>query len=135
MANYSDGLTNLDLPRYLEHVRKQDKIGAFIAVRPTYSFHVVNVGEDGQVRGIRAVGDADLWINGGFFVFKRGIFDVIRPGEDLVREPFSRLIEANQLTSYRHEGFWACMDTFKDKQLFDDMDARGERPWEVWRTH
>ena len=72
--------------------------------------------------------EADLWINGGFFAFKREIFDYLKDGEELVEEPFQRLIGLAQLTAYRHQGFWACMDTFKDKQAFDDMDARGEHP-------
>ena len=80
------------------------------------------------------VSESDFWVNSGFFAFKREIFDYLKEGEDLVQEPFRRLIGLHQLTAYRHEGFWACMDTFKDKQAFDDMDARGDTPWQVWRS-
>jgi glucose-1-phosphate cytidylyltransferase len=134
LANYSDGLSDLPLDEYLGQFRRQDKIASFACVRPSQSFHTVSVGGDGLVRDIRHVNDADFWINGGFFAFKREIFDYLKEGEDLVQEPFQRLIGLQELTAYRHEGFWACMDTLKDKQVFDDMNARGETPWQVWRA-
>jgi len=134
LANYSDGLSDLPLGDYLEHFRHQDKIASFVCVRPSQSFHTVSLGGDGLVQDIRHVGESGLWINGGFFAFKRAIFDYLKEGADLVQEPFHRLIGLQQLTAYRHEGFWACMDTFKDKQTFDDMNARGDTPWRVWKA-
>jgi glucose-1-phosphate cytidylyltransferase len=134
LANYSDGLSDLPLDRYLDHFHGQDKIASFVSVRPNQSFHTVSVDRGGVVRDIRHVSDADLWINGGFFVFKREIFDYLKDGEELVEEPFQRLIGLEQLIAYRHEGFWACLDTFKDKQAFDDMNARGHVPWQIWRS-
>jgi len=74
-------------------------------------------------------------INGGFFVFRNEIFDWVRPGEELVEQPFRRLAAARKLLAYRHDGFWACMDTFKDKQLLEDMYSRGQVPWEVWKAN
>jgi glucose-1-phosphate cytidylyltransferase len=134
LANYSDGLSDLPLPEYLEHFRRQDRIASFVGVRPSQSFHAVSLGRNSLVLDIRHVGSSDLWINGGFFAFKREIFDYLKEGEELVEEPFQRLIQIEQLTAYRHHGFWACMDTLKDKQLFDDMDARGNTPWAVWKA-
>lgn len=133
LANYSDGLTDLPLSEYLDRVRAQDKVASFVCVRPGQSFHAVSFGEGGVVRDIRHVSGSDLWINGGFFAFKHEIFDYMKEGEELVEEPFQRLIEREQLIAYRHPGFWACMDTFKDKQSFDEMNARGEMPWAVWK--
>jgi glucose-1-phosphate cytidylyltransferase len=133
LANYSDGLSDLPLDKYIQRFRAQDRVGSFLCVRPSQSFHSVCLGEDGLVRNITHVSGADLWINGGFFAFKREIFDYMKDGEELVEEPFQRLIGADQLTAYRYEGFWACMDTLKDKQSFDDMEARGDTPWKVWR--
>jgi glucose-1-phosphate cytidylyltransferase len=135
LANYSDGLADLYLPDYLEHFQSRDKIAAFVQVRPTQTFHLVSTGENGLVTDIRDLRQAGLWINGGFFVFRRDIFDYLGEGEELVQEPFHRLIREGQLIAYPHHGFWACMDTFKDKQAFDDMDASGNTPWEVWSTH
>lgn len=77
--------------------------------------------------------ETDLRINGGYFLFRREIFDYMRPGEELVEEPFDRLIAANELLTYPHDGFTATMDTFKDKQHFDELYSKGRAPWEVWR--
>jgi glucose-1-phosphate cytidylyltransferase len=134
LANYSDGLSDLPLNEYLDHFREQDRIASFVGVRPSQSFHTLSLGEDSLVRDIRHVGSSDVWINGGFFAFKREIFTYLKEGEELVEEPFQRLIRGEQLVAYRHHGFWACMDTLKDKQAFDDMEARGDRPWQVWRA-
>ena len=134
LANYSDGLSDLSLAAYLDHFHRQNTIGSFVCVRPSQSFHVVSLADDDRVQDIRHTAEAGLWINGGFFAFKREIFDYLKEGEDLIQEPFQRLIGVQQLTAYRHEGFWACMDTFKDKQAFDDMNARGDTPWQVWKS-
>ena len=134
MANYSDGLSDLDLPHYIEHFQKQNKVAGFLCVQPSQSFHVVSLDERGQVANIGPVKNAALWINGGFFIFKQDIFEYMRTGEELVIEPFQRLIEARQLATYRNPGFWACMDTFKEKLLFDEMYARGDMPWAVWNN-
>jgi len=134
MANYADGLCDLPLPEYLAYFRRHDRIASFLCVRPNHTFHIVSLTHDGLVSGIRHVADAGVSINGGFFIFKKDIFRYIKDGEELVEEPFRRLIADEQLIAYRYEGFWACMDTFKDKQLFDSMYARGETPWQVWKT-
>ena len=88
--------------------------------------------DDGIVRTFRAGHASDSWINGGFFIFRPGIFEFMRPGEELVVEPFQRLIEARELIAYRHRGFWASMDTLRDKQLLEDMLDRGDTPWLPW---
>jgi len=133
LANYSDGLSDLALPEYLAHFRTMDKVASFVSVRPNQSFHVVSAGPDGLVTDIRAMDDSDLLINGGFFAFKSEIFDHLAPGEELVNAPFRRLIDKGELIAYRHRGFWSAMDTFKDKQRFDDMESRGDTPWAVWK--
>jgi glucose-1-phosphate cytidylyltransferase len=102
-------------------------------VKPSQTFHFVSTEQNGLVTSITDIRQADLVINGGFFVFKREIFDYIRPGDELVQEPFQRLIEQQKLAGYVYNGFWACMDTYKEKQHLEDIVARGEVPWEVWR--
>ena len=79
--------------------------------------------------------EQELWINGGFFVFRHDIFDYVREGEELVEQPFARLAAERKLATVRWNGFWQCMDTFKDKISFDRMEARGECPWMSWRNH
>lgn len=132
MANYSDGLSDLDLNAYLAHFYAQDKIASFLSVKPSQSFHHVEHDANGLVTSISAVDQGNFWINGGFFIFKRQIFDYLHAGEELVAEPFQRLIAAQQLVTYCNPGFWACMDTFKEKKLFDDLYASGRTPWAVW---
>jgi glucose-1-phosphate cytidylyltransferase len=134
MANYADGLSDLDLNLYLEHFYRTNKIASFLCVQPSQSFHVVSVEDDDLVEKIEPVSKSDLWINGGFFVFKKEIFDYIQPGEELVVEPFQRLIAKKELIGYRNPGFWACMDTLKEKMMFDDMYTQGEMPWAVWES-
>jgi glucose-1-phosphate cytidylyltransferase len=134
LANYTDGLSDLPLPDAIEHFRKHDKIACFLSVKPTHSFHVVSMNDETEVSSIRHLTKAGIWINGGYFIFKKSIFDFIRPGEELVNEPFQRLIENRQLITYKYEGFWVSMDTFKDKQMLDEMYSRGEVPWELWKN-
>jgi glucose-1-phosphate cytidylyltransferase len=132
LANYTDGLADLDLNAYLQNFLLQGTVASFLAVQPSQSFHVVRMDGDGLVANIEPVAKADLWINGGFFAFHRSIFDYIHPGEELVIEPFQRLVQERQLMAQRHLGFWACMDTFKEKKLFDEMYASGNMPWALW---
>lgn len=132
MANYADGLADLDLDLYLDHFYQSNKIASFLAVQPSQSFHVVSVGQDSVVQNIQPVGNSGLWINGGFFIFKQEIFDYMQQGEELVVEPFQRLIAKNELIAYRNPRFWACMDTLKEKMMFDEMYATGNTPWMVW---
>lgn len=133
MANYSDGLCDLPLGGYVERFRQSDAIASFISVRPSQSFHVVSVEDSGIVRDIEPMNDVNVWINGGFFLFRREIFDYMRDGEELVEAPFKRLIQERRLTAQRYEGFWSAMDTFKDKKTLDDLYAKGNAPWEIWK--
>jgi glucose-1-phosphate cytidylyltransferase len=133
LANYSDGLSDLNLTEYVARFRAMDKVAAFLSVRPSQSYHVVTAGPDGLVSDIRSVEESDVLINGGFFVFKKEIFDHLAAGEELVEAPFRRLVDKGELIAYRHRGFWSAMDTFKDKQRFDDMESQGNTPWAVWK--
>jgi glucose-1-phosphate cytidylyltransferase len=133
LANYSDGLTDLPLNALIEFHRRTGKVGTFLCVSPAQSFHTVSLEADGRVTGIQDLSRSGININGGFFAFNRRIFDYIKDGEELVQEPFQRLIEARQLAAFQYGGFWASMDTFKDKQRLDDLHTKGEPPWAVWR--
>jgi glucose-1-phosphate cytidylyltransferase len=134
LANYSDGLTDMDLTHQLTQFHRRDAVGSMMLVKPIHqSFHFAKLAEDDSVAQITSLGETDLWINGGFFILRREVFDYIEQGEELVHQPFMRLTEHGKLHGYRHSGFWSCMDTFKDKRMLDDMYNRGDRPWEVWR--
>ena len=134
MANYADGLTDTNLADMLDFFKNSGKIASCICVKPAQSFHVVNIEDAGLVCNIECVRDSDVLINGGFFIFKREIFNYIRPGEELVVEPFQRLIAEKQLIGYRAKKFW-CMDTFKEHQELNDMYNQGNASWEVWKTN
>ena len=126
--------TDLSLPDLIEYFRATNKIACFVGVEPTASFHVASVEPDGVVREIEHIAKSGSVVNGGFFVFRREIFDYIQEGEELVDQPFHRLIAERQLVTYPYDGFWACMDTFKEKQQLDELYSRGNAPWEVWHT-
>jgi len=135
LANYADGLTDLYFPDYLAEFQASGKTAAFLSVRPTQSAHVVTVQGKNEVAAIQSFHEADIWINGGFFIFRKEIFKHIKDGEELVEEPFKRLIASKQLMTRRHDGLWVAMDTFKDKRFLDDLMDRGEASWEVWKKH
>lgn len=131
LANYSDGLTDCPLPVLIDEFKQSGTIGTMLLVQPTASFDLVAVGPEGLVRDIQGLSSTDIWINGGFFVFDNSIFRYIHSGEELVYQPFRRLIEQKALRGYKHSGFWRCMDTFKDKQHLEELESNGA-PWRVW---
>jgi glucose-1-phosphate cytidylyltransferase len=133
LANYSDGVSDLPLPPMIEFAQEREAVACFVGVTPTQSFHLVQTEQSGRVQSIRHVKDVGMRVNGGFFVLRPEIFDWIRPGEELVEQPFQRLAAAGKLYAYPHDGFWACMDTFKDRQLLEDLYTSGRVPWEVWK--
>lgn len=132
LANYVDGLTDLVLPHQIDYFLAKKTVACFLGVTPTASFHTVSVEPDGVVNSISHIARSGNLINGGFFVFRQELFNYINEGEDLVEEPFRRLIAERQLITYPYGGFWACMDTFKEKQQLEDLHAHGHAPWRVW---
>jgi glucose-1-phosphate cytidylyltransferase len=135
LANYSDGLTDLPLPQQLEHFHQQGKVASFVCVRPNLSYHLVSLQEGTSlVADIHAIDNGDVRINGGYFIFKKEIFNYMRDKEELVMEPFHRLLREKQLMGYAYDGFWASLDTFKDRQLLENLYSTGAAPWEIWKT-
>jgi glucose-1-phosphate cytidylyltransferase len=134
LANYSDNLTDFHLPNLIESFYQRNKTAAFLCVRPSLSCHFVSMDSGGLVQEIKSIGDSDIRINGGYFVFKRSIFDYIKDGEELVQEPFCRLIQTQDLMAYTYDGFWKSMDTFKEKQELDDLSGKGIAPWQLWKS-
>ena len=133
LANYADGLTDLWLPDYLKAFNARRKVASFLAVHSSQSFAVARIDDADLCTAMETLSDSEIWINGGFFIFRHEIFDHIGPGEDLVFEPFARLIAAKQLMAYRHGGFWQAMDTFKDRQELEERYQGGDAPWLVWK--
>jgi glucose-1-phosphate cytidylyltransferase len=129
LANYGDVLTDAPLDRMVEILVDSGKTALLLGARPLYNFHVVDIGGDDVIRGISDVTTTGIRINGGFFVFRRDVLTAIQEGEDLVDEPFRRLIQADQLIAYPYDGFWAPMDTLKDQQLLECLHRSGKAPW------
>ena len=135
LANYSDGLSDVPLPEQIETFKKSGAIGCFLSVRPNLSYHFVAVDSAGQVQGFRNIIQSGLRVNGGFFIFRKEIFDYIKEGEELVEEPFSRLVAERKLLAYHYDGFWVPMDTAKDKARLDELHGSGKPPWYVWTAN
>lgn len=133
LANYSDGLSDLHLPTLVDNFVAGPCLGAVLCVRPPLSYHAIEIGKDQRVESVHPFTEVGPLINGGFFVLRREIFDYYKDGEDLVVHGFPRLVEKRLLLGHRHEGFWASMDTFKDKQALEELYSRGDAPWELWR--
>ncbi len=113
----------MPLPQQFDHFHDQGKVASFLCVRPNLSYHLVSLqqGNGSLVSEIHAINNGNVRINGGFFIFKKKIFDYMRDKEELVIEPFHRLVAEKQLIGYPYDGFWASMDTFKDKQQLESL--------------
>jgi glucose-1-phosphate cytidylyltransferase len=131
LANYSDGLTNAPLDEMIDCFKKSNKIGCFIAIHPPITFHLAEFDGQDSVRRLRSSQESEIWINGGYFSFRNKIFDFIQEGEELVVQPFERLIAGGHLMAYKYEGFWRAMDTLRDRQLLEDMVEHGDMPWRL----
>ena len=132
LANYGDVLTDAPLPSLIEDFRKRDAVAAFIRVPPSYTFHVVGMKDDHHVSHIEDIKTTGIWLNGGYFIFRPEIFDAIGPDDELVEEPFARLIAAGKLQGDPYEGYWAPMDTLKDVQALQAAFDADRPPWAVW---
>jgi glucose-1-phosphate cytidylyltransferase len=133
LANYADGLTDLDLGRYVDNFVASGRTACFLTVPAPHTFHIVHADADGFVERLEHIASSPVRINAGYFAFRREIFDVINPGEELVLEPFQRLMERRDLIAVPYDGFWQNMDTFKDKVQLDEIAASDAAPWRVWQ--
>ncbi len=131
-ATYADGVADIDLRALLDFHAAHGDLATLTVVRPELQFGITELNGDGRVRGFREKPRSEHWVNGGFFCFEPGALEYI--GEDAVleREPLERLAADGRLHAYRHEGFWDCMDTYKDAVLLNDIWSRGDAPWKVW---
>jgi glucose-1-phosphate cytidylyltransferase len=132
LANYSDGLSDVNLDMLVDKFVGSGRLACFVSVKPRASFHMIAMDSEGVVKSIEHITRTGARINGGFFLFRREVFRYIKDGEELVEQPFRRLIAEGQLLSYPHNGFWACMDTFKELQELEDLHGRGKAPWTIW---
>lgn len=133
LANYADGLSDVPIDRMIADFEAKQATASFAGVNTLSSFHTVQATPGGLATRIDTLSDREILINGGYFVLRQSIFDEMKENEELVEQPFQRLIEKKKLAVYRHTGFWRAMDTFKDKISFDRMEAQGQCPWMLWK--
>jgi len=132
LANYGDVLTDAPMDRIVEEFVASDAVGSLLAVRPQDSFHVVHL-EGGKVTGFESPADMNLRVNGGYFVLRQGIFDYLHAGEDLVTDACVRAAAAGRMRAVPYDGFWAPMDTLKERGKLEELYRTGASPWAVWR--
>lgn len=135
LANYADGLSDLDLETHVNSFKKGTSTACFISIPAPHTFHIVHSDPQNYVVKLELVASSPVRINGGFFVLRKEIFDEMRPGEELVVEPFERLMKQRKLIAVPYDGFWRNMDTFKDKIQLDEMVTQGKTPWQVWNKN
>jgi glucose-1-phosphate cytidylyltransferase len=131
-ATYADGVADVDLAALLDFHRAQGGLASLTVVQPHLQWGVVELGDEGRVSGFVEKPRSAHWINGGFFCFEPGVLDYLDEESVLEREPLSRLAADGQLHGFRHEGFWDCMDTYKDAVVLNDLWAGGTAPWQIW---
>lgn len=126
---YADGVADIDLRALLAAHRAHGRLATVTVVRPELPFGVAQVEADGRVSGFREKPRAEQWANGGFLVFQPEVAAYLAEDSVLEREPLERLAAAGELHAYRHDGFWDCMDTYKDAALLNDLWEQGLAPW------
>ena len=131
-ATYADGLADVDLAALLGFHRGHGALATMTVVRPLLQFGVTELDLDGRVTGFREKPRAEHWINGGFFCFQAGALEYLDSEDALERAPLERLVAGGELRAHRHEGFWECMDTYKDAVALNDLWAAGRAPWRMW---
>jgi glucose-1-phosphate cytidylyltransferase len=131
-ATYADGLADIDLAQLLAFHDDHGALATMTVVRPELQFGITELdGADGRVLGFREKPRSEHWINGGFFCLRTGVFSYLEVDSVLERGPLEGLAAAGELRAYRHEGFWECMDTYKDAVALNDLWASGAAPWRV----
>jgi glucose-1-phosphate cytidylyltransferase len=130
-ATYADGVADIDLDRLLEFHREQGALATVTVVRPHLQWGVAELRGD-AVTGFVEKPRSEHWINGGFFCFEPGALRYIGEKSVLEREPLEHLAGDGQLRAFRHEGFWDCMDTYKDAVVLNDLWSAGRAAWRIW---
>jgi len=130
-ATYADGVADVDLGGLLEFHQGHGGLATVTVVRPDLQWGVAELRGD-AVTGFVEKPRSEHWINGGFLCFEPGVFDYLDEGSVLEREPLSRLASDGELRAFRHEGFWDCMDTYKDAVILNDLWTAGRAPWRLW---
>lgn len=130
---YADGVADIDLDALVAAHRRSGATATMTVVRPELPFGVAHLNGGDVVAGFSEKPRSQHWVNGGFFCFEPSVLDLLTPDTVLERGPLERLAGTGSLRAFRHEGFWECMDTYKDAVTLNDLWARGEAPWKLWK--
>ena len=133
LANYGDVLTDAPMNDLIKQFANTEAVAQLLAVKPQDSFHVVDIEGDSTVTGLTAVASMAMRINGGYFVFRKEIFDYLNQDEDLVMDACMRAAKDGRLRAAQYDGFWAPMDTLKERSALEEQYRRGNSPWALWR--
>jgi glucose-1-phosphate cytidylyltransferase len=133
LCTYGDGIASVDLRALQEFHSSHGKTATMTTTRPYSRFGVVDINDDGDVASFREKPQTDDWINIGYFIFEPAVFDYI-DGDSTVleQEPLHRLADEDQLSAFRHDGFWQPMDTQRESQHLNELWSRGKAPWKIW---
>ncbi len=132
MATYADGLADIDLHALCRFHKTHGKKATMTVVNPSLSFGLVELAEGDRVASFHEKPRLNQWINGGFFVFEREFVESLGENDVLEKEPLERLAREGELMAFRHEGYWQCMDTYKETVRLNELWASGKAPWKIW---
>ena len=131
-VTYGDGLSDLNLNKLLDFQQSHKRLATLTAVHPHSNFGIMKLDDESAVIEFQEKPRLKEWINGGFFVFNRKVFDYLEDDSILEREPLERLANERQLIAYQHKGFWKCMDTYKDNMEFNQLWDTEQAAWKIW---
>ena len=131
-VTYGDGLANINFIDLLNYHKKHKKIATMTCIQPYSQFGIVEIGNNNLIRKYHEKPRMKEWVNGGFFVFNKQIFSMIKNEDILEQEPMRRFEEKKQIVGYPFDKFWACMDTYKDSQKLNDLWNSSNPPWKIW---
>lgn len=133
LANYGDVLTDAPMNDLIANFRAGNAVASLLAVKPPDSFHVVEFSQGTQVSALRAVGDTNMRVNGGYFIMRPSIFDYLNEGDDLVTDACVKAAAGGRMSAVLYDGYWAPMDTLKERAALEEQYRGGVSPWTLWR--
>ena len=132
LATYSDGVSDINIKQLADFHKKHGKIATITCTNLRSNFGIVEIDKSNMITGFDEKPFMNMWINGGFFVFNRKIFNYLDEDSVLERGPMEALAKDNQLMAYKYNGFWECMDTYKDTRMLNEMFESSKAKWVAW---
>ena len=131
-VTYGDAVSDINMDTLLDFYKKEEKVATITCVKPLSQFGLINIDNNNVVTEFKEKPALDQWVNGGFFVFNKEIFNYFREGDILERETFERVAKKQEIAAYKFTGFWQCMDTYKDIIFLNNLWNSNKCPWKIW---